>query len=54
MSKIITDGVTKASKGYGFVKFTNSEESVRAISELNGHQFMGKPIKVSTAYLKTK
>jgi RNA recognition motif-containing protein len=54
MSKIITDGVTKVSKGYGFVKFTNSEESVRAISELNGQPFLGKTIKVSTAYLKTK
>lgn len=31
MSKIITDGTTKASKGYGFVKFTNSEEAAKAI-----------------------
>jgi RNA recognition motif-containing protein len=32
MSKIITDNSTKLSKGYGFVKFTNNEESVKAIS----------------------
>jgi RNA recognition motif-containing protein len=54
MSKIITDGTTKVSKGYGFVKFTNNEESVRAIAEMNGQMLMGKAIKVSTAYLKTK
>ena len=54
MSKIITDGTTKVSKGYGFVKFTNSEESVKAIAEMNGANLMGKSIKVSTAFTKTK
>jgi len=32
MSKIITEGINKVSKGYGFVKFTNNEEAHRAIS----------------------
>jgi RNA recognition motif-containing protein len=54
MSKIITDTTTKVSKGYGFVKFTNHEESAKAITEMNGIHLMGKSIKVSTAYLKTK
>ena len=31
MSKIITDPATKASKGYGFVKFSNVEEANKAL-----------------------
>jgi RNA recognition motif-containing protein len=54
MTKIITDNATKLSKGYGFVKFTNNEESVKAITEMNGQMLMGKALKVSTAYMKTK
>lgn len=54
MSKIITDNLSKASKGYGFVKFTNQEEAQKAIQDMNGQQLLGRPIKVSNAYLKTK
>ena len=50
MSKIITDPSTKISKGYGFVKFANSEEAQMAIHQMNGTQFGGKIIKVSTAH----
>ena len=46
--------MTKISKGYGFVKFTNHEEAHKAIAEMNGQNFLGKNIKVSTAHLKTK
>jgi RNA recognition motif-containing protein len=53
-AKIITDTTTKASKGYGFVKFTNQDEAQRAIAETNGYNFQGKPMKVSHAYTKTK
>jgi len=53
-SKIITDTTTKLSKGYGFVKFTNHDEAHKAIAETNGQSFMGKTIKVSTAYMKNK
>lgn len=54
MSKIITDTATKISKGYGFVKFTNHDEGQKAISEMNGQSVLGKTIKVSNAYMKTK
>jgi RNA recognition motif-containing protein len=54
MSKIITDGATKTSKGYGFVKFTNHDEAHKAIVEMNGYVLLSKAIKVSTAYLKPK
>lgn len=46
-SKIITDQATKLSKGYGFVHFSNFEESQRALSDMNGSLLRGKPIKVS-------
>jgi len=35
-AKIITDRVTKVSRGYGFVKFSNPEEAEKAIEGLNG------------------
>jgi RNA recognition motif-containing protein len=53
-AKIITDTATKVSKGYGFVKFNSNEEAHRAISEVNGQALLGKSLKVSTAYLKSK
>ena len=54
MAKIITEPATKVSKGYGFVKFSNLEESQKAIAEMNGQPLMGRPLKVSTAYMKNK
>jgi len=35
-AKIITDHLTKISRGYGFVKFSNPEEAEKAIEGLNG------------------
>lgn len=46
-SKIITDPTTKLSKGYGFVQFSNAEDSTRAMNELQGSLLKGKPIKVN-------
>jgi len=51
-SKIIVDPSTKISKGYGFVKFSNKEESERAISEMNGQSLNGKPMKTGIAAYK--
>lgn len=53
-AKIIADNATKASKGYGFVKFTSQDEAQRAIAENNGAIFGGRNIKVSQAYMKTR
>ena len=48
-AKIVIDNITKLGKGYGFVKFSNHDESIKAINEMNGKYLCGKPIK--TKYL---
>ena len=45
-AKIVIDPITKKSKGYGFVRFNDHNESQRAILEMNGFEICGKPIKV--------
>ena len=39
------DPVTKVSKGYGFVKFKDLEQSQRALNEMNGKLFINKTMK---------
>lgn len=45
-TKIVIDPITKASKGYGFVRFSDPFESQRAINEMNGSIIRGKVCKV--------
>ena len=51
-AKVITDPVTRICKGYGFVKFSNFEDSQRAIKEMYGALLRGRPIKTSQSYTK--
>ena len=51
-AKIVIDNITKLSKGYGFVKFSNHDESVKAINEMNGQYLCGKLIKTNQASFK--
>lgn len=44
--KVVTDPLTRKSKGYGFVKFSNYEESQKALKEMNLQCILAKPIKV--------
>ena len=44
--KIVIDNITKLGKGYGFVKFSNQAESIKAINEMNGKFLCGRSIKV--------
>ena len=51
-AKIVVDPSTKVSKGYGFVKFSDYNESQRALTEMNGQLINGKPMKINTAAYK--
>lgn len=46
---VITDRQTRRSKGFGFVTFVNEEDAKKAISEMDGKDFMGRAIKVNEA-----
>lgn len=48
-AKIIVDPVSKISKGYGFVKFSNSAEAEAAIDVTTGQLLKGRPIKTNRA-----
>jgi len=51
-AKIIADPITKVSKGYGFIKFKDYNESQKAIAEMNGKMFFSKPLKTNQAAWK--
>jgi len=48
-AKVITDRDTGRSRGFGFVTFTNDENAVSAIGEMNGAELDGRTIKVNEA-----
>ena len=47
--KIVSDRETRASKGYGFVKYRFGFSAVHAIQYLNGYPLMNKRLKVALA-----
>jgi cold-inducible RNA-binding protein len=46
---IITDRDTGQSRGFGFVEMSGNAEAQRAIQELDGREFEGRPLKVNEA-----
>ncbi|KAJ9469762.1 Protein elav [Diplonema papillatum] len=48
-AKLIMDQVTGASKGYGFITFSNAGEATRAMRELSGTEVLGKKLRVAYA-----
>ena len=46
---VVIDPETKQSKGYGFVTFADAEDAGRAQEELQGHNFMGRKMKLEIA-----
>ena len=46
---IIRDHDDGRSKGFGFVEMENHEDGERAIEALDGHELMGRPLKVNPA-----
>mmetsp|Transcript_8504 Transcript_8504/g.24005 ORF Transcript_8504/g.24005 Transcript_8504/m.24005 type:complete len:418 (+) Transcript_8504:49-1302(+) len=52
--KIITDPVTGAPKGYGFVRFSDPMERDQALAEMQGQIIGTRPIKLNIAMTKSK
>lgn len=47
--KLIVDRATNRSKGFAFVEMENSDEAKNAIKELNGAEYVGRPMVVKEA-----
>lgn len=47
--KLIIDRDTGRSKGFGFIEMSTDDEAAKAIDELNGSDFDGRPMKVNEA-----
>ncbi|KAI4308020.1 hypothetical protein L6164_031139 [Bauhinia variegata] len=48
-AKVVTDRTTGRSKGFGFVRFGDESEQVRAMSEMNGLYCSTRPMRVGPA-----
>ena len=48
-AKVITDRETGNSRGFAFVEMSSPGEAAKAIAELNGQDFGGRPMRVSEA-----
>ncbi|KAF9365217.1 hypothetical protein BGX34_010861 [Mortierella sp. NVP85] len=53
-AKIMTDASTGASRGYGFVRFGDESEQLRALHEMQGVYCGSRPIRISMATPKNK
>jgi len=53
-AKIMTDPTTNASRGYGFVRFSDESHMHRALAEMQGYFVGNRPIRISTATPKSK
>ena len=47
--KLITDRETGRSRGFGFITFSESEDAVKAMEEMNGKSLDGRDLKVNEA-----
>ena len=48
-ANVITDRDTGRSRGFGFVEMSSDSEAQKAIQELNGTDFEGRPLTVNEA-----
>jgi len=48
-AKVIKDGYSGKSKGFGFVEMSNNTEGEAAINALNGSEIKGRAVKVNEA-----
>ncbi|KAJ3435972.1 RNA-binding post-transcriptional regulator csx1 [Anaeramoeba flamelloides] len=52
--RVILDTTTGLTKGYGFVNFSNVNDTHRALIAMNGFPINGKPIRVAMAHSKSQ
>lgn len=48
-AKVVIDRLTGRSKGYGFVRFSDESEQLRAMSEMNGAFCSTRPMRIGPA-----
>uniref|UniRef100_A0A251UL07 Putative RNA-binding (RRM/RBD/RNP motifs) family protein n=1 Tax=Helianthus annuus TaxID=4232 RepID=A0A251UL07_HELAN len=48
-AKVVTDRLTGRTKGYGFVKFGDESEQLRAMTEMNGRLCSTRPMRIGPA-----
>src|SRR3954451_3891245 len=48
-AQVITDRETGRSRGFGFVEMDNDDEAQKAIDDLNGADYNGRPLTVNEA-----
>ncbi|XP_051129090.1 polyadenylate-binding protein RBP45-like [Andrographis paniculata] len=53
-AKVVTDRVTGRTKGYGFVRFGDESEQLRAMTEMNGVFCSSRPMRIGPAANKQK
>lgn len=53
-AKVIVDGSTRASKGYGFVKFARNDEYQKALMEMNGQMLLSRPMKIKQTHARSQ
>ena len=51
-AKVVTDRTTGRSKGYGFVRFGDEGEQMRAMPEMNGQYCSTRPMRIGPAATK--
>jgi RNA recognition motif-containing protein len=51
---LIRDNYTKTLKGFGFIEMNDSDEAEKAIKNLNGQMFNGRPLTVNVAKPKNE
>ena len=47
--RLIMDKFSRKSKGFGFIEMPSKDDAQKAISQMNGKEFMGRNIKVNIA-----
>jgi len=47
-ANVATERSSGASKGFGFIEFSNDDEARAAITGLDGKEIHGRPLKVNT------